>query len=73
MSYSSHDRDDLFIIFYKVVNNMIYDIHMSENISKYLFYCNYINLVNHSKNNYPLTILGEQDISIMKIYLKIMD
>ena len=49
-------KNELYTDFYKVVNDIIYEIHCNKNINKYLFYCNYLELNNNTKHKIPLTI-----------------
>lgn len=48
--------NDLYTKFYIVVNNIIYDIHINENITKYLFKCKYTPLNITKIYDLPLTI-----------------
>jgi hypothetical protein len=55
MSYSKNDKNNLFIKFYNIVNNIIYDIHINDKINKYLFYYDYDTINNRETHYYPLT------------------
>lgn len=50
------DVNDLYTKFYLVVNNIIYDIHLNENITKYLFKCKYTQLNSTKIYDFPLSI-----------------
>jgi hypothetical protein len=53
---SKIDINDLYTKFYLVVNDIIYDIHSNNYISKYLFYCDYTSLNMTNEYNLPLTM-----------------
>jgi len=56
MKYKSKDINKLFIDFYRCVNNIIYNIHCNEYISRYLFICKYNELNSNKLFDYPFTI-----------------
>ena len=50
------DVNDLYTKFYLVVNNIIYDIHLNENITKYLFKCKFTQVNSMKIYDLPLSI-----------------
>jgi hypothetical protein len=70
MSYNKSDITKLFNHFYDYVNNIIYDIHINNFISKNLFYCKYLTLNNEEIIKLPLTICLGLLVLMLIIHLR---
>ena len=49
-------QNEIYLNFYYIVDNIIYEIHKNKNINKYLFNCKYVLLNNDDNIILPLTI-----------------